>query len=164
MQELYKWRGRGITRRPYGRTEADDVVIPRTAVHDVARPGVVLDPPDEPLWATLDLTDILEARDRATRELMSRLCVRVHHDLDPAQPPHELVLDATHESLRAGAGAPERLAHAALGEAELPRVACFGVRCRGNCGRERSTAREVWWERYGERCVRDWYGWFQVAL
>lgn len=151
-------------KKPCGRTETDDVVVPRTAVYDVSRPRVILDPPYEPLWATLNLTNILQASDHATRELISRLIVRIDHHLDAAQPAHELILDTTHESLRMGAGAPKCLAHAALGEAKLPRVACFGVRCRGNCGRERSTVREVWWEWYGERCVRDWNRWFEVTL
>ena len=57
-------------------------------------------------------------------------------------------IDAAHESLRARARAPEHLVHATLGEAELPSVACFGVRRRCNGGRERSTAQEVWWEWY----------------
>jgi len=51
-------------------TEADDVVVARATMHDVPRPRVVLDPPDDPLRAALDLTDALLARYGAPRELM----------------------------------------------------------------------------------------------
>ena len=134
------------------RTETDDVVIPR--------PGVVLDPPDEPLRAALDLTDLLHPRDRTTRELktghldpiMAAAAVGVPHDHDvvlAAQPSHKVVLDATHERLRAGAStvpAPENPAHPAHRETEL-RGDCLGIG-RGRDGRrERSTTWEVGRER-----------------
>ena len=153
-----------IKQKKYERTEADDVVIPRTAVYDVSHPRVILDLPDESLWAALDLTDIFLVRDHTTRELIPRLLVRVQHDLDATQPAHELLLDAAHERLRASAGAPEHLAHAAHGKAELPRVARFGIRRRGNSSRERSTAREVRRERDGECCVWDWEGRLEITL
>jgi hypothetical protein len=151
-------------KKKYGRTEADDVVVPRTAVYDISHPRVILNPPDESLWAALDLTDILLARDYATRELIPRHRVWVQHNLDAAQPVHELLLNAAHERLRACARATEHLAHAAHGKAELPRVARFGIRRRGNSGRERSTAREVRWEWDGERCVWDREGRLEVTL
>jgi hypothetical protein len=151
-------------KRLSGRTEADYVVVPRTAVYDIPHPSVILDPPDESLWAALDFTDFLLARDNATRELIPGLLVRVQHDLDPTQPACELLLDAAYESLRACAGAPEHLAHTAHGEAELPRVARLGVRRRGNSIGERSTAREVRWEWDGEGCVRDWEGRLEITL
>lgn len=147
-----------------GRTEADYVVVPRTAVYDIPHPRVILDPPDESLWATFDLTNIFLARNDAARELISGLLVRVQHDLDPAQPAHELILDSAHESLRASTGAPEHLAHTAHGEAELPRVARFGVGRRCNSPGERSTARQVRREWDGEGCVRDWEGRLEITL
>jgi hypothetical protein len=92
-------------------------------VHDIPRPRIILDPPHEPLRATLDLADVLQPRDSTTRELklavrsaQPRIRVAHNHDVLAAQPSHELVLDATHESLRAGArtSAPaERPAHPA---------------------------------------------------
>jgi hypothetical protein len=72
-------------KKRYGRTEADDVVVLGTAVYDVPHPRVILDPPDKPLWAGLDLTNIILARGGATRELISRLLVQVQHDLNFAR-------------------------------------------------------------------------------
>jgi len=99
-------------------------------MHDVTRPHIILDPPDEPLRAALDLAHILQTRDGTPREVESPSGgggggmprhVRVQHDLDATQPAHELVLDATYERLRAWAfGAAQRLAHPAQREAELP--------------------------------------------
>ena len=66
------------------RTEADDVVVSRATMHDVTRPRVILDPPDEPLWAALDLTDPLLARHGTPGELVPPYRRRVQHDSDLA--------------------------------------------------------------------------------
>ena len=155
------------------RTEADDVVVPRAAVYDIPSPGIILDPPHEPLRAALDLADVLHPRDRTTRELKLavlprwlRVRVAHHHDVAlAAQPSHELVLDATHERLRPGPrAAPECLSHPAHREAELPRAARFGV-AGGRDGRgERDATREVLRERDGECPVRERGGGLEIAL
>ena len=136
-------------------------------MHDIPRPRIVLDPPHEPLRATLDLPDILQPRDRTTRELKLAVQVRParprirvahhNHDILAAQPPNELILDAAHESLRAGArtSAPaERPAHPAHRETELAREARFCVGggwdglwewgAAGEVGRERDGECRVW--------------------
>jgi hypothetical protein len=146
------------------RTEADDVVVARTAMHDVSRPRVVLDPPDEPLRATLDFTDALFARHGAPGELVPPVLGRVQHDRDLAQPARQLVLDAADEGLRAGAGAPERLAHAAQGEAELPRAARLGVRCGWGTRGEWCAALEIRREGDGKRGLEDGQGGLEIAL
>ena len=65
-------------------TETDDVVVSRATMNDVTRPRVILDPPDEPLWATLDLADALLARHGAPGELGPLVLRRVQHDSDLA--------------------------------------------------------------------------------
>ena len=146
------------------RTKANHVMVARTAMHDVSRPGVVLDPPDEPLRAPLDLTDALLARHGASRELVSTFRGRVQHDSDLAQPTRQLALDTTDERLRAGAGAPESFAHAAQGEAELPCAACLGVWCGCYALGERCTAWEIRRERDGEGGLEDGQGGLEVAF
>jgi hypothetical protein len=138
-----------------GRTETNDVVIARTAMHDVTRPRIVLDPPDEPLRAPLDFTDALLARDGAPRELGPTFRGRVQYDSNFAQPTRQLVLDATDQGLRVGAGAPERFTHAAQGETELPCAARLGVGRGWGARGERSAAREVRREGDGEGGLED---------
>ena len=150
---------------PPGRTEADNVVVPRAAVHDVPRPRVVLYPPDEPLRAAFNLADTFLARDGTPGELAClRLPARVQHDHDFAQPEHQLVFDATYERLRARARAPKSLAHAAQREAELPRIARLGVQRRRSGSGERLAAREVRRERDGKCSIEDRRGKLEVAL
>lgn len=138
-----------------GRTEADDVVVARAAMYDVPRPRVVLDPPNEPLRAALDLTDAFLACYGAPGELILSVEGRVQHDRDFAQPARQLGLDAADESLRARARAPERLAHAAQREAKLPRAARLGIRCGWSASGEWCTALEIRREGDGERGLED---------
>ena len=146
------------------RTKANDVMVARTAMHDVSRPRIVLDPPDEPLRAPLDLTDTILARHGTSGELVSTFRGRVQHDSDLVQPARQLVLHTSDERLRAGAGAPERFAHAAQGEAELSRAACLGIWCRCYALGERRTAWEIRREGDGEGGLEDGQSGLEVAL
>lgn len=60
--------------------------------------------------------------------------------------------------------APERPAHPAHREAELPRGARPGIGCGRNGRRERCTAREVGRERNGERRMWEFGGGLEIAL
>lgn len=105
-------------------TKADDIVIPRTAVHNVSSKGIVLDLPDKLHMRALDFADSSKRTDRHPAVLVVGSLMGRHIRVDPhsdIQPTHDLVLDFPHQDLGHDAPSPQFFAHAFQAHREATR-------------------------------------------